>query len=113
MTSSYPSRNRASAITKYTTTCAGSSRDRFSFRSAAAMTSSTTNRGTVAVSTPIDRCSVNRPDVLEEVPEDPESGMPRIYRNSFLGGPRHTRKQENLLKHVNPTIRHPRLRPAV
>src|SRR3954453_6385846 len=100
MTSSYPSRNRASAITKYTTTCAGSSRDRFSFRSPAAMTSSTMNRGTVAVSTPIDRWSVKRPDALKDVPEDPESVTARIYRNSFEHRPRHAHKQSQLLKKV-------------
>src|SRR5258707_11457260 len=49
------------AMTKYTTTCAGSRRERFSRRPVSASTSSTRSRGTSRVSTPIPIRSVRRP----------------------------------------------------
>ena len=54
-------------MTKYTTTWAGSSRDRFSRRRVSASTSLTTSRGTTRVSTPILIRSVSRPPAIWSV----------------------------------------------
>ena len=57
-----PRRTGSNANTYYITTCAGSSRDRFSRFPHSRMTSSTMSRWIRPVNTPMARWSVNRPD---------------------------------------------------